>query len=87
MLNLGFILLFCCQILFGQELDVCGDGECSWTDPSVSKILVCLSTAISCTINCNTGPSQCQGLTVYNASPSLIVNCDRTASCRDINVK
>ena len=75
-------------VLDGQELNICQSGSCMWTNPTSSQILVCLSTAGSCTVNCNVFgvDGQCRGLIVYNLSPILIVNCDYTDSCKNIKI-
>ena len=76
------------EILKAQELDVCSTGTCTWISPNNTKILVCLSTALACNIQCDTYDvsGQCQGLIVYNWSPSLYIQCDYPESCKNIKV-
>ena len=80
---IGFI-----GIVNAQELNVCNSGSCIWTNPPKSQILVCGQNAGSCLVNCNSFNvnGQCQGLIIYNLSPSLQVNCDYFNSCKNIKI-
>ena len=75
-------------VVYGQILDVCEKENCQWTSPNNDRILVCLGTANKCEVWCNTGGNNgyCQGLIIYNLSPSLYIQCDQTNSCRHMTV-